>query len=206
MAQATGGGQLQFVKQGAAPARPLVGHVDVFLDVMRMDHDVDVRGRLTLDDYAISPVDTLIAKAQIGVINQKDVHDIIALLKDLPLRETDDDLSICVPYLAETCAWDWGLYTDLTANLRIVLDWLGRLRPDGAGAVARLRACHRGARGHRGRGEAAELAPACPRGQTRGVAARGGVPGGDARRHGAGVSTGASAQGEKTSPMAALLR
>ncbi len=58
------------------------------------------------------------------MINQKDVHDIIALLKDLPLRETDDDLSICVPYLAETCAWDWGLYTDLTANLRIVLDWL----------------------------------------------------------------------------------
>jgi Fic family protein len=124
VAQATGGRQLQFVRQGGAPARPLVGHVDVFLDVMRMDHDVDVRGRLTLDDYAISPVDTLIAKAQIGVINQKDVHDIIALLKDLPLRETDDDLSICVPYLAETCAWDWGLYTDLTANLRIVLDWL----------------------------------------------------------------------------------
>jgi len=91
---------------------------------MRMDHDLDVRGRLTLDDYAVSPVDTLIAKAQIGVINQKDVHDIIALLKDLPLRETDDDLSICVPYLAETCAWDWGLYTDLTANLRTVLDWL----------------------------------------------------------------------------------
>ena len=129
VSQATGGRQLQFVRSGpsgpAGPAtHPLAGHVDVFLDVMRMDHDVDVRGRLTLDDYAISPVDTLIAKAQIGVINQKDVHDVIALLKDLPLRETDDDLSICVPYLAETCAWDWGLYTDLTANLRTVLDWL----------------------------------------------------------------------------------
>ena len=150
VSQATGGRQLQFVRPGPpgaaggtgeddvgaggaggsgphrpdAPARPLVGHVDVFLDVMRMDHDVDVRGRLTIDDYAVSPVDTLIAKAQIGTINQKDVHDIIALLKDLPLRETDDDLSICVPYLAETCAWDWGLYADVTANLRTVLDWL----------------------------------------------------------------------------------
>ncbi len=124
VSQATGGRQLQFVKKEGVHARPLVDHVDVFLDVMRMDHDVDVRDRLTLDDYAISPVDTLIAKAQIGTINQKDVHDIIALCKDLPLRETDDDLSICVPYLAETCAWDWGLYTDLTANLRIVLDWL----------------------------------------------------------------------------------
>jgi Fic family protein len=129
--QATRGQQLQFVKKKTLEpvrpetgARPLVDHVDAFLDVLRMDHDVDVRGRLTLDDYAISPVDTLIAKAQIGTLNQKDVHDIIALLKDLPLRETDDDLSICLPYLAGTCAEDWGLCVDLTANLRTVLDWL----------------------------------------------------------------------------------
>ena len=90
-----------------------------------MDHDVDVRGRLDLDDYAISPVDTLFAKAQIGTINRKDVHDIIALFKDLPLREIDDDLSIYVPYIAEVCADDWGLYLDVTTNLQIVLDWLG---------------------------------------------------------------------------------
>jgi Fic family protein len=106
------------------PARPLVDHVDVFLDVMRMDHEVDIRGRIDLDDYAISPVDTLISKAQIGTINRKDVHDLIALFKDLPLREIDDDLSICVRYIAEACAYDWGLYTDVTSNLQIVLDWL----------------------------------------------------------------------------------
>jgi Fic family protein len=153
VSQATRGLQLQFVKKEAlraarperpegsddpealeqpqpgeqprVPARPLVDHVDVFLDVMRMDHDVDIRGRLDLDDYAISPVDTLISKAQIGTINRKDVHDLIALFKDLPLREIDDDLSICVRYIAEACAYDWGLYTDVTANLQIVLDWLG---------------------------------------------------------------------------------
>ena len=153
VSQATRGLQLQFVKNealGAArperpegsddpeapqqppagerlrvPARPLVDHVDVFLDVMRMDHDVDVRGRLDLDDYAISPVDTLLSKAQIGTINRKDVHDIIALFKDLPLREIDDDLSICVRYIAEACAYDWGLFIDVTTNLQIVLDWLG---------------------------------------------------------------------------------
>lgn len=107
------------------PAQPLVHHVDVFLDVMRMDHDVDMRERLELDEYAISPVDALIAKAQIGRINQKDVHDIIALFKDLPVREVDDDLSIYVPYIAEVCADDWGLYTDITTNLRVVIDWLG---------------------------------------------------------------------------------
>ena len=105
-------------------ARPLVDHVDVFLDVMRMDHDVDVRGRLTIDDYAVSPVDALIAKAQIGTLNQKDAHDLIALFKDVPLREVDDDLSICVPRLARACAEDWGLYFDVTTNLGAVLDWL----------------------------------------------------------------------------------
>jgi Fic family protein len=151
VSQATRGLQLQFVKKEAlraarperpegsdnpeapeqpqserlsVPARPLVDHVDVFLDVMRMDHDVDIRGRLDLDDYAISPVDTLISKAQIGTINRKDVHDIIALFKDLPLREIDDDLSICVRYIAEACAYDWGLSIDVTTNLQIVLDWL----------------------------------------------------------------------------------
>jgi len=89
---------------------------------MRMDHDVDVRGRLDIDDYAISPVDTLIAKLQIGKINQKDVHDVIALVKDMPLRETDDDMSIDVPYFADVCARDWGLYHDVTTNLDITLD------------------------------------------------------------------------------------
>ena len=147
VSQATLGRQLQFVRKGAlraaspggpdvpndpeapddvqVPTRPLVDHVDVFLDVMRMDHDIEIRERLELDEYAISPVDALIAKAQIGRINHKDVHDIIALFKDLPLREIDDDLSIYVPYLAEVCAGDWGLYHDITKNLQVVLDWLG---------------------------------------------------------------------------------
>ena len=138
VSQSTHGGQLQFIKVSSlaaareaaeaggssAPAPPLVDHLDVFLDVMRMDHDVDVRGRLEIDDYAISPVDTLIAKLQIGRINQKDVHDVIGLLKDLPLHEDDDDLSIDLPYFAEVCARDWGLHHDITANLRIVMERL----------------------------------------------------------------------------------
>ena len=140
VSQSTGAGQLQFINRealhammraqsggGGAPsaAPPLVDHVDVFMDVMRMDHDIDVRGRIDIDDYAISPVDTLIAKLQIGRINQKDVHDAIAMIKDLPLREIDDDLSINVAYMAEVCSEDWGLYHDLTTNLGIVQERVG---------------------------------------------------------------------------------
>ena len=130
VSQATDTQQLQYVKAETlvepapeAPARegPLVDHVDIFLDVMRMDHDVDVRERLDIDDYAISPVDALIAKLQIGKINQKDVHDVVALLKDVPLLDADGGPSVDVPYMAETCSRDWGLYHDITTNLDAVL-------------------------------------------------------------------------------------
>ena len=143
--EATGAGQLQYVKtdvlQGAGAYRigaahgseaapeggpasvegPLVDHVDLFMDVMRMDHDLDVRDRLLIDDYAISPADAFIGKLQIGRLNAKDAHDVIALVKDVPLRRTDDEHSLCVPYIAETCAGDWGLCQDVLANIDGVL-------------------------------------------------------------------------------------
>lgn len=137
--QATDAGQLQYIKREAlegikAEAEaaaadgvsstyepPLVDHIDIFLDVMRMDHDLDVQDRLEIDDYAISPADAFIAKMQIGKINQKDVHDVIALVKDVPLRDIDDDASIDLLYIAEVCSGDWGLYRDITTNLDIAL-------------------------------------------------------------------------------------
>lgn len=135
--QSTGGDQLQYLRSDqlhdpsgdgdGEPARldsTAVDHLDIFMDVMRMDHDVDVRDRLHIDEYAISPVDALIAKLQIGQINEKDVHDTVALLKDVPLREIDDDTSINVPYMAAVCARDWGLHHDITANLDIALEMI----------------------------------------------------------------------------------
>ena len=64
----------------------------------------------------------------------------IALFKDLPVREVDDDLSIFAPYIAEVCADDWGLYTDITANLRVVLDWVGEY---GLSDEEKARVCER---------------------------------------------------------------
>ena len=154
--QSTDAGQLQYLKtealeEAAAQAHaggdqagrepPLVDHLDIFMDVMRMDHDVDVRGRLDIDEYAISPVDALIAKLQIGKINQKDVHDVIALVKDVPLGEVDDDLSIDVPYLADVCSRSWGLYHDISDNLAVViarLDDYGLSEEELARAYGRL--------------------------------------------------------------------
>jgi len=135
---ATAGGQLQFVKPTrllesrahvlkrprplGEPNRsaPVVDHIDVFLDVMSMDHDVDVRDRLGIDPFAISPADVLLTKLQIGDIAEKDVHDVIALLKDVPLGDADDGACIAVPRVARVCAHDWGIWRDVTSNLELV--------------------------------------------------------------------------------------
>jgi Fic family protein len=136
--QSTDSSQLQYIKlealegmkaeaeAAAAGVRstyepPLVDHIDIFLDIMRMDHDIDVQERLEIDDYAISPADAFIAKMQIGKINQKDVHDVVALVKDMPLRDVDDDASIDLVHIADVCSRDWGLYQDITTNLDIAL-------------------------------------------------------------------------------------
>ena len=115
VAEATAGGQLQFVRT-LDPA----DHVDVFLDVIRMDHDIDLRGRLDIDPWAISPADVLLSKLQIGRLADKDVHDVIGLLKDLPLSESDDEHSICMRRIAQVCARDWGTFVDVCANLDTV--------------------------------------------------------------------------------------
>ena len=148
--QATGGAQLQYLERPRllearahmlkrprplGPANvtsPTVDHIDIFLDVMRMDHDVDVRGRLAIDPYAISPVDTLLTKLQIGEMADKDVHDVIALLKDLPLSGKDDNATINAPHLARVCARDWGISHDVTANLGLVVARLADYQLSGA--------------------------------------------------------------------------
>ena len=135
VAQSTAGSQVQFVtttdgREGAGAAangrrlaiavRPDLAegdHVDVFIDVMRMDHDVDVRRRLDIDPYAVSPADILAVKLQIGEPAEKDIHDVVALLKDLPLSDRDDATSIHVMRVAELCARDWGLYHDVSRSL-----------------------------------------------------------------------------------------
>jgi hypothetical protein len=62
---------------------------------------------------------------QIGKINQKDVHDVIALVKDVPLRDVDDDASLDLLHIAQVCSKDWGLYRDIITNLDIALAMVG---------------------------------------------------------------------------------
>lgn len=56
--------------------------------------------------------------------------DVIALLEDVPLRQADDEISICLPNVAETCAGYWGLCQDVSNNLAVVLVRVDDYDPD----------------------------------------------------------------------------
>jgi hypothetical protein len=147
--QATRGRQLQFVRpclhddDGARAHDD--DHVDVSLDTFRMDHDIDLTGRLGLDDYTIPVSDQLLTKLQVFKPDEKDARDVLTLLKDLELKEDEAPGVIGLSYVAARCADDWGLYHDVERNLercarllpgyrlsedeeRRVLDGLARMR------------------------------------------------------------------------------
>ncbi len=125
---ATGGSQRQFVpaepvKAEAEPAPP-TDHIDVFLDAIKMDHQIEMRERLTINTYAITPADIFLSKLQIVRLNEKDAHDVITLCKDVYIDFEDRPGVLNLSHIAETCAQDWGLYIDVMNNIDIVLDRL----------------------------------------------------------------------------------
>jgi hypothetical protein len=90
--------------------------VDVFVDVFRMSHVIDLRGRLDHEHPAISPSDLLLSKLQIYEVNRKDLVDVIALLLDHPIAINDDD-AIDPGYVARLACGDWGLCRTVEINL-----------------------------------------------------------------------------------------
>ncbi|MFX0097324.1 MAG: hypothetical protein ACFE7E_06145 [Candidatus Hodarchaeota archaeon] len=108
---ATAGRRMQFYK--GSPDN----HVDIFMDTFEMEHDVELKKRLTIEDYTITLGDLLITKLQIYKINEKDVRDILSAIKDNPLGEEDKPGIINIKYIAELCAKNWGLYHDVMENI-----------------------------------------------------------------------------------------
>jgi alkyl hydroperoxide reductase subunit AhpC len=107
--------RMQFSKSGHAK------NVDVFLDKFRMQHTLDFNQRLRLDDFTIPITDLLLTKLQIGVkLEAKDVQDIVAILEDHELGQSDDKETLNREYMADLCSRDWGLYKTLTNGLQNV--------------------------------------------------------------------------------------
>ena len=91
-------------------------HVDIFLDELKMEHNIDLRKRLMIEDSTISVSDILLTKLQIFEINEKDLRDILSVVKDLQLGEEDKSGTINLKYISDFCSKDWGLYQDTISN------------------------------------------------------------------------------------------
>ncbi len=91
-------------------------HVDVILDRLRFCHEIDLRKRLEIDYPTVSLADLFLSKMQIVRINEKDLVDIIILLLEHDLGETDRE-TINVNYISRLSSHDWGLWKTVTSNL-----------------------------------------------------------------------------------------
>ncbi len=111
--------------------------VDVFIDVIRMSHVIDLRGRLNHNGPCASPSDLLLSKLQIYEVNRKDLVDLCALLLDHPIASGDDE-AIDAAYVARLAADDWGLYRTLQINLEKLRHTVAELDVDRDLVTSRL--------------------------------------------------------------------
>jgi uncharacterized protein (DUF849 family) len=112
--------------------------VDVFIDVFRMSHDIDLRGRLDHDHPAVSPSDLLLSKLQIYEVNRKDLVDVAALMLDHTVEARKHEDAIESAYIARLAAADWGMYRTLQGNIERLRALLEELEIDRELVKARL--------------------------------------------------------------------
>ena len=91
--------------------------VDIFLDVFEMCHKFNFKDRLAIDQFTISLADMLSTKLQIVEINEKDIKDVLSMLIDHDVGDTDSPEMINGAYLARFCGDDWGIYKTFTTNI-----------------------------------------------------------------------------------------
>ena len=112
--------------------------VDIFIDVFRMSHDIDLRGRLEHDHPAVSPSDLLLSKLQIYEVNRKDLVDVAALMLDHTIEARTHEDAIEAAYIARLAAADWGMYRTLQVNIERLRAMLEELEIDRELVKARL--------------------------------------------------------------------
>jgi len=112
--------------------------VDVFFDKLEMCHTIDFRGRLELEYPTITVSDILLEKLQIVKINEKDIKDIIVLLREHEISESEKE-AVNKAYISKLLSKDWGFYYTATLNLKKICNMLDKygdiLSPEDASDV-----------------------------------------------------------------------
>jgi hypothetical protein len=94
--------------------------IDVFLDRIRMCHELSFRHRLERDALTLPLADLALTKLQIVELTVRDTQDLAALLADHEL--TEDDAGIAMRRIAEVCTNDWGWWKSVDDNLRRLVE------------------------------------------------------------------------------------
>jgi len=111
-------------------------YVDVFFEKLHFSHDMNLgskkgRGRLELDYPTLTLADLILGKLQIHEINEKDIRDLIILIKGHSLSDDDVEESINLERIASVLSNDWGFWYDAESNLNKVLKSTEKYRIEG---------------------------------------------------------------------------
>ena len=91
-------------------------HLDVFYDRLDFCHIIPLAGRLEAERATLPLAELALGKLQIVKINEKDLVDLMVLLLEHPLADSDEG-AINVARIARLCTEDWGLWRTATFNL-----------------------------------------------------------------------------------------
>lgn len=106
--------------------------IDIFYDKLEMCHTVDFKKRLTIDYPTLSLADILLCKMQIVKLTEKDVKDMLVLLREHEVGDIDDE-KINLKYISNILSKDWGFYYTVTTNLKGIRDEFIKLHSDKLG-------------------------------------------------------------------------
>ena len=121
--------------------------IDIFVDTLRMCHEMPFRDRLSSEAWPLTlpPADLLLSKLQIVEGTDRDAQDLLALLSDHDLTESDRD-GIELARIRQLCGNDWGWWRTVDDTLsRMIARWtdptaVGGSAPADARTTARDRA------------------------------------------------------------------
>ncbi len=91
--------------------------IDIFIDVFRMCHVLNLGQRLELHPFTLSPADLLLTKLQVFHAERKDLSDSAALLLSCGLGPEGLG-AIDTVYLAKILGADWGFWRTATGTLK----------------------------------------------------------------------------------------
>ncbi|MFC1491588.1 hypothetical protein ACFLQ0_03250 [Nitrospinota bacterium] len=114
---ANGQERIMFLSQG----RGADSRIEVFLDKLKMNHEIPFADRLDPESLTVSPTDLILSKLQIVDLARKDALDLFSIAATFDFLPEPKDLEtpiVNTRYISQLCAEDWGFYCTITRNLR----------------------------------------------------------------------------------------